>query len=271
MNQDNDNNNQKFAEDSISTAVEDSTSQTVEDSFEPWEQSNPIPLAFLVVLVSLLLVSVLYYANSYYPEHSRQAGDKSSKLASQASQDLPEAPSSVTAGNAVVWSCASCHGLDGMGSGQTPALAGLTADYLNKQLADFKELTRNNNSMQYVVEHSTSQELEQAVNYYAELERHPQKITYLGGFADKGELLATQGKPEVGTPPCSSCHAPHLASVFPSIEGQSADYIYSQLEAFKHGLRTNDAIMPNNVKNLSSEEMRDLAEYYHQQGRKKDN
>lgn len=238
--------------------------------FEPWEQSNPIPLAFLVILVSLLLVSILYYASSHYPEHTLLTGEKLLEVTNQPTADLPSMPALVSQGNEEVWSCGSCHGLDGIGSGQTPALAGLTVDYLNKQLTDFKEQTRDNNSMQYVVEHSTSQELAEAVNYYAQLERHPKKIVYLGGSSQRGEIIATQGKPEAGVPPCSSCHAPHLASVFPSLEGQSPDYLYSQLEAFKHGLRTNDDIMPNNVKNLSSEELRDLAEYFHQQGTKEE-
>lgn len=253
MNQEKDKNNQAFAE----------------DSFEPWEQSNPIPLAFLVVLVSLLLIALLYYANSYYPAPTSESSVKLDKPAKPAAPNLPAAPKIVTQGNAVVWSCASCHGLAGEGSGQTPALAGLTVDYLQKQLTDFKELTRNNNSMRYVVEHSSDQELEAAIHYYAQLERQPVNVTYLGGFASKGEQLAKQGKPEAGAPPCSSCHAPNLAQVFPSLEGQSPDYIYSQLEAFKHGKRTNDAVMPNNVQGLTSEEMRDVAEYYHQQIQKK--
>lgn len=252
------------------TPVEDSPSATVEDSFEPWEQSNPIPLAFLIILVGLLLVSILYYASSHYPEHTLLTGEKLVEVTYQQNTDLPSMPAIVSKGNEEVWSCGSCHGLDGMGSGQTPALAGLTADYLNKQLADFKEQTRDNNSMHYVVNYTSSQEIEEAVNYYAQLERFPKKPVYLGGSSQRGEVIATQGKPEAGVPPCSSCHAAHLVSVFPSLEGQSPDYLYSQLEAFKHGLRTNDDIMPNNVKNLSSEEMRDLAEYFHQQNSKKE-
>lgn len=247
---------------------ENKTSPTsIADTFEPWEQSNPVPLAFLVILVGLFLVSILYYANSHYPEHSYMAKDKIQNSTNYQQPELPAAPVIVSKGNEQVWSCGSCHGLDGMGSGQTPALAGLTADYLNKQLKDFKELTRDNNSMQYVVQYSSDQELADAVNYYAQLIRYPKETTYLGGFSERGKILANQGKPDQGVLPCSSCHAANLAGFFPSLEGQSPDYIFSQLEAFKYGMRTNDQIMPGNVKKLTSEEMRDLAEYFYQQGR----
>lgn len=68
---------------------------------------------------------------------------------------------------------------------------------------------------------------------------------------------------------CMACHGPDgnaLLADFPSIAGQSADYLYMQLHAFKDGGRDNP-IMKGMVAALSDQDMRDIAAYFASQSR----
>src|SRR3546814_5681787 len=50
-------------------------------------------------------------------------------------------------GRGDLWSCASCHGAQGDGHDDIPRLAGLPDGYIAKQLADFTEGKRDNDTM----------------------------------------------------------------------------------------------------------------------------
>lgn len=240
------------------------THKIAPDSFEPWEQTYPIPLSYLVIAAGLILFGVLYYVNSHYPDRVINYTDQTSLVKDYKEASLPPAPTIVSEGNEVVWSCASCHGLDGLGNGQTPVLAGLNETYLAKQLKDFKERTRDNGSMIYVVDNISDEELAESIEYYASLERKAKIITNIGGSVERGRMIAEEGIP--GVPQCSTCHSEKtlMIPIYPNIISQRPDYLYSQLEAFQGGNRKNDPIMPTNVKNLTSEDMRDVAQYYHE-------
>jgi cytochrome c553 len=69
------------------------------------------------------------------------------------------------------------------------------------------------------------------------------------------------------SPTCAACHGADGNSqnpVWPKLAGQSAPFIFHQLQLFKSGERQN-AIMAGQVANLSEQDMRDLAVYYSQQ------
>lgn len=75
-----------------------------------------------------------------------------------------------------------------------------------------------------------------------------------------GDAAAGAGKAAV----CAACHGADGLSVvpqFPSLAGQSATYIYVQLQAYKDGWRDN-AVMVGQVAALSDQDMRDLAAHY---------
>ncbi len=70
------------------------------------------------------------------------------------------------------------------------------------------------------------------------------------------------GKSKSGT--CVACHGADGNSVnpeWPKLAGQGAQYLFQQLSLFKKGERDN-AIMAQQVANLSEEDMHDLAAYY---------
>lgn len=66
---------------------------------------------------------------------------------------------------------------------------------------------------------------------------------------------------------CASCHGDKgksTASPWPNLAGQKAKYLENQLEAFKAGARS-DVMMTAQAKNLSSEDIAALSEYFSQQ------
>ena len=63
---------------------------------------------------------------------------------------------------------------------------------------------------------------------------------------------------------CAHCHGTDgnsTASAYPSLAGQTRDYLYRQIKAFKEGQRKNSMMSPAVVV-LSDQDMQDLAEYF---------
>ncbi len=63
---------------------------------------------------------------------------------------------------------------------------------------------------------------------------------------------------------CVGCHGPRGISrvaSYPSIAGQSSDYLHEQLHAFRNGER-HDPMMSSIARNLSDEDIAALAHYY---------
>lgn len=63
--------------------------------------------------------------------------------------------------------CAACHGDHGEGNGEFPRLAGQHADYLKKQMEDFRSLVRNNDIMHTNTKDMTDREIEAVVSFLA--------------------------------------------------------------------------------------------------------
>ncbi|MEW9623338.1 c-type cytochrome [Rhodanobacter geophilus] len=75
-----------------------------------------------------------------------------------------------------------------------------------------------------------------------------------------GDVRAGQARATV----CAACHGPQglaIAPTFPNLAGQSATYLYVQLETFKGGQRGNP-VMSGQAAALSDADMRNLAAYY---------
>ena len=63
--------------------------------------------------------------------------------------------------------CAACHGDNGEGNGEFPRLAGQHADYLKKQMEDFRSLVRTNDIMHANTKDMTDREIEAVVSWLA--------------------------------------------------------------------------------------------------------
>ena len=172
----------------------------------------------------------------------------------------------VFAGRDEVWSCASCHGDLGQGKESTPRLAGLPAAYITKQLHDFREGTRENESMHLVANGLTEDEMTALGNYYAELRVPSTAGPVLSSDLDRGEQLALQGDWSIGVPACFTCHGASgfgVAPNFPGLSAQHAPYLAAQLANWVGGERHNDALglMAQISEALSTQDRRAVADY----------
>ena len=73
------------------------------------------------------------------------------------------------AGKVLSAACAACHGANGQGMAQYPALAGKNADQLVQALKDFKSGKRDNVFMKGMASSLSDQDIENVAAYYASL------------------------------------------------------------------------------------------------------
>ena len=162
--------------------------------------------------------------------------------------------------------CAACHGTDGNSPlSVNPNLAGQHADYLYKQLKEYKSGARANAIMAGMVANLSDEDMRNLAAFYAS------KPTKQGAARDlelvtTGQQLYRAGIPAKGVAACSACHSPDGAGIpsqYPRVSGQHAEYTATQLRAFRAGARNNDvnAMMRMVAARLSEAEIEALAEY----------
>jgi cytochrome c553 len=167
--------------------------------------------------------------------------------------------------------CAACHGPDGNSPlAVNPSLAGQHAEYLYKQLSNFKSkdgkpAERNNAVMAGMAAGLSDDDMKNLATYYAGQTARPRaardpELVKLGRMIYNGGIAAK------GVPACASCHSPNgagLPAQFPRVGGQHAEYIYAQLKAFRAGERKNDlnGMMRTVSAKLSDREAAAVSEY----------
>lgn len=256
------------------TKKKDSSSPLVENidpSFEPWEPPRPIPIFLLAVLVALALAGVGLYLHDLAPH---AAPDESTVIGSHgggtpvvpAMAALKDAPVLVHSGQGSVWSCASCHGEAGEGAGITPRLAGIPEAYLLKQLEDFASGARLNESMQYVARGLQPADMKELASYYAKLPVPAIAVPSSDADLARGQALFQKGDWKQNVPACISCHGSQgegVGAAFPPLAAQQADYLFSQLSAWKGGHRHNSpqTLMDDIASRLSYEDLYAVSYY----------
>jgi len=83
-------------------------------------------------------------------------------------------------------------------------------------------------------------------------------------FCVAAVALAQAAEPPAKAVTCTTCHGPQGNSILPQVPalaGQTARYMYLQLRDFQEGRRT-DPLMSTMVKDLTRDEMRELAAYF---------
>ncbi len=166
--------------------------------------------------------------------------------------------------------CAGCHGADG--NSPTPAnpkLAGQHAEYLAKQLANFKtkpgakEPERNNAIMAAFAAQLSVDDMRNVSAFYASQPLTPaaardKTLVELGRNIYRGGIAAK------GVPACAGCHGPSgagLPAQYPRLQGQYAEYTESQLTGFRQGTRANNASMTAISARLSDLEIKAVSDY----------
>lgn len=247
----------------------DDSLQGVDPHFEPWEQSRPIPLLVLAFILALSLWGVFTYVGDLATERTTVAVGTVNDvpLVSTTVSGPGFGPEVIRLGNAQVWACANCHGEAALGSGSTPALAGLAEGYVAKQLHDFQEVTRIDDTMVYVAQNLTSDDIEMVAFFYSALDMVTDKTPLnISGSMERGKALTMVGDWKNDIPSCSSCHGLNLEGVdeiFPRLAGQQSEYIISQLAAWKGGSRINSpqSLMDDISGRMDEYDMRAVAQF----------
>lgn len=164
--------------------------------------------------------------------------------------------------------CVACHGLDGNGTEPTnpefPKLAGKQAEYLNKQLKDFKAGKRKNEIMTGMVANLTPDDMANLSLYYASQKAKP-GVVKNSALVAQGKKVYMDGNPDSGVPACAGCHEADAYGYgfFPHLAGQHTEYTFLQLKRFSSGDRDNDKglAMQSVTAKMTEQEMKAVAEY----------
>ena len=182
--------------------------------------------------------------------------------------EKPEnAPDPVNGQKIATQVCAACHGVDGNSAAPAnPHLAAQHAEYLAKQLRDFKANKDRKNAIMYgfAAPLSATDMRDLAAHYAAQKPR-------LGAAQDKelvalGQKLYRGGNPATGVPACAACHGPNgsgIPSQYPRLAGQFAEYTAAQMRAFRSAERANDGnqIMRTIAARMTDQEVAAVAQY----------
>lgn len=178
------------------------------------------------------------------------------------------AEGNATAGQAKSATCVACHGVDGNSvNPEWPSIAGQHSQYIVKQLKAFKGGVRKSDTMAPMAMGLSDQDMEDVAAYFS-------SQTARGLEADKnkvnlGQKIYRGGDKDKKIAACIACHGPNGGgnplAAYPSIRGQHAVYVVAQLNAYKSGSRTTDAVnnkmMHDVAANLSAEEIAAVASY----------
>lgn len=159
--------------------------------------------------------------------------------------------------------CAKCHGNNGRGiSEEYASLAGQPAEYLLKQLFNFKTGQRQSTKMQAVANRLSARDAYILSEYFSRLRP---------GFTpsdDKvseaaGRKLYFEGNAETGAYNCVSCHGVYATGGGPvaRLAGQNPVYLKTQIRRLTERSRGNDRSMHFINANLTNSEIRSLAIY----------
>lgn len=179
--------------------------------------------------------------------------------------------------------CAVCHGANGGGDADfgptaafgTPALRGLSADYMVKQLEAFRSGARSHREMTPMASLVSKEDALALSKAYASM--HPAALqtsarspSFPPSLITEGELIVKRGVNGDAVTSCATCHQARgvgLGDAFPRLAGQNAVYIANQLLAWKDGNRKTPSgrVMVAIAAKLSPEQIKAVAAYYEAQ------
>ena len=157
--------------------------------------------------------------------------------------------------------CLSCHGHQAGGDIDfgpdvrfgTPALRGMTEQYIKESLIAYQTDTRTHKEMSPIAVMLDEETMNFMARSFAAYLPPPMKSADdLAALAEKdalfrhGETIARQGISQHGIPACMACHGPlgEGSAAGPRLAGQNVTYIESQFKAFASGSRQTDHSAP---------------------------
>lgn len=161
-------------------------------------------------------------------------------------------------------SCFLCHGSDGESASEVfPRLAAQNADYVAKQLENFKSGRRQSTAMSSMVANLSPEDMLALGRFYAGRPPHKEAAKD-APLAAVGQYIYHAGNKFSGVPSCASCHGPDGAgsNTLPRLAGQHAAYLDNQLKQFNKRERNNDnAVMHSVAEKMTALEMAAVSEY----------
>ena len=161
-------------------------------------------------------------------------------------------------------SCFLCHGAEGESASEVfPRLAGQNAEYIAKQLENFKSGKRKSSAMAPMVAELSPEDMAALGRFYGSRPPH-KEAPKDAPLAAVGQYIYSQGNRFSGVPACASCHGPEGAgsNALPRLAGQHAAYLDNQLKQFNKRERNNDnAVMHTVVEKMTPLEMAAVSEY----------
>ena len=160
--------------------------------------------------------------------------------------------------------CAACHGAEGNSvAAAIPTLAGQHADYIVKQLTEFKSGARKNPIMMGMAAPLSPEDMKNVGAYFSEQKIKPRDA------ADKtllveGKKIYKGGVANTKIPACMACHGPNGAGLpvqYPRLGGQHAGYISAQMNAFRSGERANNTVMRDIALKMNDAQIKAVSEY----------
>ncbi|HEV6966901.1 c-type cytochrome [Roseateles sp.] len=177
---------------------------------------------------------------------------------------VPAKPDLAKGGAISTQVCAACHTADGSrGSPANPIIAGQHAEYLVKQLTEFKANKRKSAVMNAMAAPLSEEDIRNVAAFYAGKSAKP-------GFAKSkdtvalGEKIYRGGIAERNVPACAGCHSPTGAGIpaqYPRLSGQHSDYVELQMNNFRGGARANSPQMAAIAAKMNDKEIKAVADY----------
>ena len=160
--------------------------------------------------------------------------------------------------------CFICHGMEGEAASPVfPRLAGQHAEYVAKQLADFRTGKRKSDAMASQVEELNDADMK-ALGRFFESKAAGTTPTTDKDLLAVGKFIYVRGNEFAGIPSCASCHGnkAHGTPLLPRLAGQHPQYVEAQLKQFTQRIRTNDnAVMHMVASRLTPLETHAVAVY----------
>jgi cytochrome c553 len=176
------------------------------------------------------------------------------------------AEGSVQEGQAKSAVCAACHGADGNSvNPEWPSLAGQHPGYIVSQLGAYQSGERNNALMTPQSMALGDEDKADLAAYFSAQALTPKEAE--PDLVERGERLYRGGDAERGITACIACHGPRgrgnpLAN-YPSVAGQHATYLASQLRLYASGERRSDPnqMMRSIARRMTEDDIRSVASY----------
>ena len=168
-------------------------------------------------------------------------------------------------GQQLAATCGACHTQDGSrGIPANPILQGQHAEYLVKQLTEYRAGKRKNAVMSGMAATIASEEdIKHIAAFYASKTAKPGDAKNKDTVA-LGEKIYRGGIASKQVPACAGCHSPNGAGIpaqYPRVGGQHAEYAEAQLLSFRSGARANSAQMMAIAGKLNDAEIKAVADY----------